>query len=131
MIPRAIEHIFTSTAALREQGWSYEFEGQYLEIVRILLPATRDAVSQSDLPLDARLQYNEQVNDLLGSGEIDKKKHEIKHEKVGKVMRTTVTDAAIGGFPLMFVLPRKADSSLTSLPFISQDQGPQPGPRSA
>lgn len=47
-------------------------------------------------------QYNEQVNDLLGSGEIDKKKHEIKHEKVGKVMRTTVTEAAIGTFSVDF-----------------------------
>jgi len=39
MIPRAIDHIFTSTAALREQGWTYEFEGSYLEIVRVSAPA--------------------------------------------------------------------------------------------
>jgi hypothetical protein len=38
------------------------------------------------------LQYNETINDLLGTGEIDKKKHEIKHEKGGK---TTVTDIVV------------------------------------
>ena len=27
-------------------------------------------------------QYNETINDLLGKGEFDKKKHEIKHEKL-------------------------------------------------
>jgi hypothetical protein len=37
-------------------------------------------------------QYNETINDLLGTGEIDKKKHEIKHEKGGK---TTVTDVVV------------------------------------
>lgn len=33
-------------------------------------------------------QYNETINDLLGTGELDKKKHEIKHDKTS----TRVTD---------------------------------------
>lgn len=37
-------------------------------------------------------QYNETINDLLGKGEFDKKKHEIKHDKSG---RTTVTDVNV------------------------------------
>jgi kinesin family protein C1 len=41
-------------------------------------------------------QYNETINDLLGSADFDKKKHEIKHEKIGRHTKTTVTDAAVG-----------------------------------
>lgn len=37
-------------------------------------------------------QYNETINDLLGKGEFDKKKHEIKHEKGS----TRVTDVVVG-----------------------------------
>lgn len=37
-------------------------------------------------------QYNEGINDLLGKGDVDAIKHEIKHEKG----RTIVTDAVIG-----------------------------------
>ena len=36
-------------------------------------------------------QYNETINDLLGKGEFDKKKHEIKHDKG----RTHVTDVVV------------------------------------
>lgn len=54
MIPRAINHIFDSTAALREQGWTYEFEGQYLEIVRdlfnVCLRAIQSVLSLMRLP---------------------------------------------------------------------------------
>ena len=38
----------------------------------------------------ALVKYNETINDLLGKGEFDKKKHEIKHD--GKTCRTSVTD---------------------------------------
>lgn len=34
MIPRAIAKIFDTTERLKEQGWAYELEGQFLEIVR-------------------------------------------------------------------------------------------------
>lgn len=36
-------------------------------------------------------QYNETINDLLGTGELDKKKHEIKHDKTS----TRVTDVNV------------------------------------
>ncbi|KZP01709.1 kinesin-domain-containing protein [Calocera viscosa TUFC12733] len=68
MIPRAVKQIFEVTEELASKGWTYKMEGQFLEI------------------------YNETINDLLGVGELDKKKHEIKHEKNG---RTTVTDVVI------------------------------------
>ncbi|KAG9102393.1 kinesin-like nuclear fusion protein [Ceratobasidium sp. 370] len=68
MIPRAVQQMFRVTEDLAPRGWEYKMEGQFLEI------------------------YNETINDLLGTGEIDKKKHEIKHEKGGK---TTVTDIVV------------------------------------
>ncbi|CAE6482191.1 unnamed protein product [Rhizoctonia solani] len=68
MIPRAVHQMFRVTEDLGPRGWEYKMEGQFLEI------------------------YNETINDLLGTGEIDKKKHEIKHEKGG---RTTVTDVVV------------------------------------
>ncbi|KAG9097954.1 kinesin-like nuclear fusion protein [Ceratobasidium sp. UAMH 11750] len=68
MIPRAVQQMFRVTEDLAPRGWEYRMEGQFLEI------------------------YNETINDLLGTGEIDKKKHEIKHEKGGK---TTVTDIVV------------------------------------
>ncbi|KAF8757730.1 Microtubule binding [Rhizoctonia solani] len=62
------QQMFRVTEDLKPRGWEYKMEGQFLEI------------------------YNETINDLLGTGEIDKKKHEIKHEKGGK---TTVTDVVV------------------------------------
>ena len=43
------------------------------------------------LPLIETVQYNETINDLLGTGELDKKKHEIKHDKTA----TRVTDVNV------------------------------------
>jgi hypothetical protein len=37
------------------------------------------------------VKYNETINDLLGAGELDKKKHEIKHDKTS----TRVTDVNV------------------------------------
>lgn len=48
-------------------------------------PCVLDTVSHD------QLQYNETINDLLGKGEFDKKKHEIKHEKGS----TRVTDVVV------------------------------------
>ena len=42
---------------------------------------------------DPRVKYNETINDLLGKGEFDKKKHDIKHDT--KTGRTTVTDVNV------------------------------------
>ena len=39
------------------------------------------------------LKYNETINDLLGKGEFDKKKHEIKHDS--KIGSTRVTDVVV------------------------------------
>ncbi|PIL25221.1 hypothetical protein GSI_13110 [Ganoderma sinense ZZ0214-1] len=69
MIPRAVEQVFRVADELKTKGWQYKMEGQFLEI------------------------YNETINDLLGKGEFDKKKHEIKHE--AKTGRTTVTDVNV------------------------------------
>ncbi|TIB69154.1 hypothetical protein E3P77_00714 [Wallemia ichthyophaga] len=67
MIPRAIYHIFDTTRKLEDQGWSFDMQGQFLEI------------------------YNETINDLLGSGE-QEKKHNITHDKNGS---TTVSDVVV------------------------------------
>jgi len=67
MIPQAVHQIYSVAESLRKKGWTYSMEGSFLEI------------------------YNENINDLLGKPEeMDKKKHEIKHDtQRGK---TTVTD---------------------------------------
>ncbi|WRT69051.1 uncharacterized protein IL334_006034 [Kwoniella shivajii] len=65
MIPRAIDMIFTVSNGLKDRGWKYQMEGQYLEV------------------------YNEVINDLLGKDQFDTKKHEIKTVD-GKVSVTDV-----------------------------------------
>ncbi|KAK4696172.1 kinesin family member C1, partial [Lecanoromycetidae sp. Uapishka_2] len=67
MIPLATNQIYQTATSLEEKGWNYKMEGSYLEV------------------------YNEVLNDLLGKAdELDKKKHEIKHDMTrGK---TTITD---------------------------------------
>ncbi|RCH78021.1 kinesin-like nuclear fusion protein, partial [Rhizopus stolonifer] len=66
MIPRAVHQIYDVTQQLKQFGWEYTMEGQFLEI------------------------YNESIHDLLGDvSNFGKIKHDIRHEKNGK---TTVTD---------------------------------------
>ena len=67
MIPLAVNQIYDTAKGLEEKGWQYKMEGSFLEV------------------------YNEVLNDLLGKAdELDKKKHEIKHDMAkGK---TTITD---------------------------------------
>ncbi|KAI5124211.1 hypothetical protein M0805_005061 [Coniferiporia weirii] len=86
MIPRAVEQVFHVAESMRSKGWEYKLEGQFLEI------------------------YNETINDLLGKGEFDKKKHEIKHEK----STTKVTD--------IVVVPLKSASQVRSLLSIAQSR---------
>ncbi|KAF5316122.1 hypothetical protein D9619_006622 [Psilocybe cf. subviscida] len=69
MIPRAVEQVFRVASEMKTRGWEYRMEGQFLEI------------------------YNETINDLLGKGEFDKKKHEIKHDP--KTGATRVTDVEV------------------------------------
>ncbi|KAF8552228.1 kinesin-domain-containing protein [Imleria badia] len=71
MIPRAVDEVFRAADTLKNKGWAYNMEGQFLEI------------------------YNETINDLLGKGEFDKKKHEIKHEKTATSASTRVTDVNV------------------------------------
>ena len=57
MIPRAVNQIYDTAKSLEEKGWKYSMEGSFIEV------------------------YNEDLNDLLGKAEdLDKKKHEIRHD---------------------------------------------------
>lgn len=68
MIPRAVQQIYQVVQQLKQFGWEYSMEGQFLEI------------------------YNETINDLLGnSSNYGKIKHEIHHEKNGKTSVTEMT----------------------------------------
>ncbi|CAD6884577.1 unnamed protein product [Tilletia caries] len=66
MIPRAVQMLWQASEALKDKGWTYNFEGSILEI------------------------YCDGINDLLGKESFDKAHHEIKHD--AKTGRTTVTD---------------------------------------
>ncbi|SPO30991.1 c-terminal kinesin [Ustilago trichophora] len=67
LIPRAVQMLWSTAEGLRDKGWKYDFEGSMLEI------------------------YLDNINDLLGKAEVDKAKHEIKHDKG----RTTVSDTVV------------------------------------
>lgn len=67
MIPRAVHQIYDTAKSLEEKGWSYTMEGNFVEV------------------------YNENLNDLLGKADdLDKKKHEIRHDM--QRCKTTITD---------------------------------------
>ncbi|KAL8758595.1 MAG: hypothetical protein Q9184_003872 [Pyrenodesmia sp. 2 TL-2023] len=67
MIPRAVNQIYDTAKSLEEKGWRYTMEGSFVEV------------------------YNENLNDLLGKpDELDKKKHEIRHDM--QRCKTTITD---------------------------------------
>ncbi|KAF7857168.1 hypothetical protein EAF04_009409 [Stromatinia cepivora] len=66
MIPRATHQIYETAESLKEKGWTYTMEGSFVEV------------------------YNEEIHDLLGSSkDLDKKKHEVRHDD--KKKQTTVT----------------------------------------
>ena len=70
MMPRATRMIYERLKELEDLGWEYSLQGSFLEI------------------------YNENINDLLGDpDEIDKKKHEIRHDT--KLLETTITDITV------------------------------------
>ncbi len=70
MIPRAVQQIYAACEALKDKGWEYSMQAQFLEI------------------------YNETLRDLLETpGASEGKKLDIKHDAKGK---TTVTDAING-----------------------------------
>lgn len=67
MIPRTILQIYDTAKSLEDKGWKYTMEGNFVEV------------------------YNENLNDLLGRAEeLDKKKHEIRHDL--QRCKTTITD---------------------------------------
>ncbi|KAL8829454.1 MAG: hypothetical protein Q9170_006162 [Blastenia crenularia] len=67
MIPRAVNQIYDTAKSLEEKGWKYSMEGSFIEV------------------------YNENLNDLLDKpDELDKKKHEIRHDM--QKCKTTITD---------------------------------------
>ena len=67
MIPRAVRQIYETATSLEEKGWRYYMEGSFVEV------------------------YNENINDLLGKAEeLDKKKHEIRHDM--QKCKTIITD---------------------------------------
>lgn len=67
MIPRAVHQIYDTARSLEEKGWTYTMEGNFVEV------------------------YNENLNDLLGKAEeLDKKKHEIRHDM--QRCKTMITD---------------------------------------
>lgn len=67
MIPRAVHMIYDTAQGLEERGWKYKMEGSFVEV------------------------YNENLNDLLGApDDLDKKKHEIRHDM--QTCKTTITD---------------------------------------
>ncbi|KAL8873383.1 MAG: hypothetical protein Q9174_001139 [Haloplaca sp. 1 TL-2023] len=67
MIPRAVNQIYDTAKSLEDKGWKYTMEGSFIEV------------------------YNENLNDLLGKpDELDKRKHEIRHDM--QKCKTTVTD---------------------------------------
>ena len=69
MIPLAVNQIYGTAKSLEEKGWRYTMEGSFIEV------------------------YNEELNDLLGkANDMDKKKHEIKHDLAkGKTLITNIT----------------------------------------
>ncbi|GJJ11339.1 hypothetical protein Clacol_005571 [Clathrus columnatus] len=87
VIPRAVEKVFNATYEQRSKGWVYKLEGQFLEI------------------------YNETINDLLGNGELDKKKHEIRHDKA----TTRVTDVVVDQNKFVAVVPLETPSQVRNL----------------
>lgn len=67
MIPRTVSQIYDTASGLEDKGWTYTMEGSFVEV------------------------YNENLNDLLGKAEeMDKKKHEIRHDM--QKCKTTITD---------------------------------------
>ncbi|MCJ1287031.1 kinesin-like nuclear fusion protein [Xylographa opegraphella] len=84
MIPRAVRQIYDTAKSLEEKGWRYCMEGSFVEV------------------------YNENINDLLGKAEeLDKKKHEIRHDM--QKCKTTITDVTT----VEFDSPNKVETILS------------------
>ncbi|KAF7119069.1 hypothetical protein CNMCM5793_008712 [Aspergillus hiratsukae] len=86
MIPRAVHQIYQTAQGLEEKGWRYTMEGNFVEV------------------------YNENLNDLLGKAEeLDKKKHEIRHDMQRcKTMITDVTTVRLESPEMVESILRRA-----------------------
>ncbi|ORX94860.1 kinesin-domain-containing protein [Basidiobolus meristosporus CBS 931.73] len=83
VIPRAVLQIYQTANLLKEKGWEYTMEGQYVEI------------------------YNETVHDLLGDG-ILSSKHEIRHLPNNKTVITDITTVSLNTPDKVSELMKKA-----------------------
>ena len=84
MIPRTIGMIFRVSSQLKDRGWKYHMEGQFLEVYNEVVSRLSGLCHRAEPG---------QINDLLGTGQFDTKKHEIRHDKDGKM---SVTDVVSG-----------------------------------
>ncbi|KAH8427100.1 putative kinesin family protein (KlpA) [Aspergillus melleus] len=89
MIPRAVHQIYETATGLEEKGWRYTMEGNFVEV------------------------YNENLNDLLGKAEeLDKKKHEIRHDmQRGKTMITDITTVRLDSPEMVETILKRAASN--------------------
>lgn len=89
MIPRAVHQIYETAQGLEEKGWRYKMEGNFVEV------------------------YNENLNDLLGNpDELDKKKHEIRHDmQRGKTIITDITTVQLDSPEMVESILRNADAN--------------------
>ncbi|KXG48470.1 uncharacterized protein PGRI_023400 [Penicillium griseofulvum] len=89
MIPRAVHQIYETAQGLEEKGWRYSMAGNFVEV------------------------YNENLNDLLGNpDELDKKKHEIRHDmQRGKTTITDITTVNLDSPEMVESLLKNADAN--------------------
>ncbi|KAJ6090319.1 hypothetical protein N7486_009134 [Penicillium sp. IBT 16267x] len=89
MIPRAVHQIYETAQGLEEKGWRYKMEGNFVEV------------------------YNENLNDLLGHpDELDKKKHDIRHDmQRGKTIITDITTVQLNSPEMVESILRSADAN--------------------
>ncbi|KAJ5773789.1 hypothetical protein N7457_008685 [Penicillium paradoxum] len=89
MIPRAVHQIYETAQGLEEKGWRYSMAGNFVEV------------------------YNENLNDLLGNpDELDKKKHEIRHDmQRGKTIITDITTVNLDSPQMVESILKNADAN--------------------
>lgn len=89
MIPRAVHQIYETAKGLEEKGWRYTMAGNFVEV------------------------YNENINDLLGNpDELDKKKHEIRHDaQRGKTTITDITTVNLDSPQMVETILQNADAN--------------------
>lgn len=89
MIPLAVHQIYETAQSLEEKGWRYQMSGNFVEV------------------------YNENLNDLLGNpDELDKKKHEIRHDmQRGKTIITDINTVDLDSPEMVEAILKNADAN--------------------